>query len=93
MIRERLEGNATTDFGAPGVAPSNDAGPLGEAEQARLETVLKACWRAFDQAMEKARGKTLRTGPRGGGRQLQGIVEHVLGADVSYTGQVGWKIP
>jgi hypothetical protein len=93
VVRERLKGNATTDFGAPGLAPSGDANPVGEEEQARLEKLMNACWRAFDQAVEQAGGKTLRTGPRGGGRSLEAILAHVLGADVSYMSQVGWKFP
>jgi hypothetical protein len=92
VVRERLEGNATTDFGAPGMAPSSDARPVDEAERVRLEKLLKACWRGFDQAIEAATGRPLRTGPRGGGRDLESIVEHVLGADASYTSQVGWRI-
>ena len=31
------------------------------------------------------------TGPRGGGRQLDGILEHVLGSTEGYLSQVGWK--
>lgn len=34
---ERLEGNATTDFGAPAIAPSGDDAPLDEVELARFE--------------------------------------------------------
>jgi hypothetical protein len=34
----------------------------------------------------------LRTGPRGGGRELEGINQHVLDADASYLAQVGWKL-
>ena len=31
-VVERLEGNATTDFGVPAVAPESDRAPLGDAE-------------------------------------------------------------
>nr|MDP9301396.1 hypothetical protein [Actinomycetota bacterium] len=31
-VVERLTGNATTDFGAPGVAPRSDGRPVGEEE-------------------------------------------------------------
>ena len=40
---------------------------------------------AFDGAVQSAAGKELRKGPRGGGRDLETIVEHVLGADVSLS--------
>ena len=42
--------------------------------------VLKACWAAFDAAAAAAAGKELRAGPRGGGRSVEGISEHVLGS-------------
>jgi hypothetical protein len=91
VVTERLDGDATTDFGAPGIAPSSDARPIDDAELARLQAVLKACWRAFDSAGLAARGKELRKGARGGGRELESIVEHVLGADSAYLGRLAWK--
>ena len=88
-VVERVEGNATTDFGAPGVpAKADDDGP-SESELERLLKVLRACWRAFDRASEQAVGVELRKGPRGGGRDLGQIVEHVLEADGAYLGAMG----
>jgi hypothetical protein len=92
VVVERLKGNATTDFGAPDVAPSSDAQPLDDAGLRRLQTLLKACWRAFDAAVEMAEGKALRAGPRGGGRTRDGIVQHVLGAEVGYLAALGGKV-
>lgn len=91
VVRERLTGNATTDFGAPGLAPSRDAGMVDPEELKRFQNVLKACWRALDRAVKNGTGKTLRTGPRGGGRQLEGILQHVLDSNEGYLNQVGWK--
>lgn len=91
-IVERLEGNATTDFGAPGLAPSYDAKPVSAEELQRLQKILRACWRAFDANVKTATGKALRSGPRGGGRELEGIIEHVLGADLGYLTSLGWKV-
>ncbi len=90
-VSERLEGNATTDFGAPGLAPSSDADPVDEVELRRFQALLKACWRAFDAAARAAIGKELRRGPRGGGRDLEGIVQHVVGGDAGYLARLGWK--
>ena len=90
-VVERLKGGAGTDFGAPGVPASSDSQPVDAAELRRLQSVLRGCWRAFDAAVEAAQGKSLRTGPRGGGRALARIVRHVLEADAAYLGQVGWK--
>src|SRR5512141_735229 len=80
-ITERVAGNATTDFGTPGVPPSADERPLSEAELARVKKIWRACWREFEAVSEAAHGKALRKGPRGGGRDLDKIVEHVLGAE------------
>lgn len=91
-VLERAAGTATTDFGAPDVATSADAAPMDEAEVRRSATILRACWRAFDDAVERAGGTTLRTGPRGGGRGLDAIVDHVLGAEASYLGLLSWKL-
>jgi len=92
VVVERLKGNATTDFGAPDLAPASDVQPLDDTELRRLQAILKACWRAFDAAVEMADGKTLRTGPRGGGRTLDGVVQHVLGAETGYLSQLGGKV-
>lgn len=91
IVVERLEGNATTDFGAPDMAPGADERPFEETDRQRSEALLTACWRAFDRAALAAVGKTLRKGPRGGGRELDGIMEHVLEADRSYLSKLGWK--
>jgi hypothetical protein len=90
-LSERLDGNATTDFGAPGIPPSSDAEPVNSAELQRFQKILKACWRAFDANVGAATGKALRTGPRGGGRELEGIIQHILGSDGGYLAQLGWK--
>jgi len=90
-VIERLEGDATTDFGAPGVSSSSEAGPVDEVELRRFQAILEACWQAFDDAARAAMGKELRKGPRGGGRDLKGIVQHVLGADSAYLGRLGWS--
>jgi hypothetical protein len=91
-VVEKLKGNATTDFGAPGIAPSADSDPVNSDELHSFEKILKACWRVFDKSVETAAGSALRTGPRGGGRQLEGIIEHLLGSDEGYLGAVGWKL-
>jgi hypothetical protein len=90
-VIERLEGNATTDFGAPDLAPASDAQPVDGAELRRLQMLLRACWQAFDAAAQAATGRELRKGPRGGGRELDGVIQHVLGSNAGYLAQLGWK--
>ena len=91
-VIERLKGNATTDFGAPGIAPSSDSEPVNPKELRRFEKLLKACFRTLVANIKTARGKSLRTGPRGGGRRLQAMIDHLLGSDAGYLNQAGWKL-
>jgi hypothetical protein len=92
VILERIQGDATTDFGAPGHAPKRDSEPVADGGLERLGTILKACWQAFDRAVKSAKGRELRKGPRGGGRELEGMVRHVLGGDAGYLSSLGWKV-
>jgi hypothetical protein len=88
-IIERLRGDATTDFGVPGKHPTSDQAPMIERDLARSRAVLRASWDAFDRTITLARGRTLRKGPRGGGRGLDQIVDHVLQAEAGYLSQLG----
>jgi hypothetical protein len=92
VVVERRQGDATTDFGAPSIAPKADARPVDDAELRRLTSILKACWRSFDAAVDVARGATLAKGPRGGGRDLPKIVDHVLDAEGGYVRMLGGKV-
>jgi hypothetical protein len=89
-VVERLPGNATTDFGAPGVHAKVDAGAVDAADLLRLRKLLTAGWQAFDAGIDTARGKKLRAGPRGGGRTLAAIAEHVYEAEAAYLSGLGW---
>jgi len=89
---ERLEGNGTTDFGAPDAVPFEDTQPVDDAELRRFRTLLNACWQKFDATVNAAAKKELRKGPRGGGRELDEIVQHVSGAEVAYLGRLGGKL-
>ncbi|MBA3690650.1 MAG: hypothetical protein H0W82_04460 [Actinobacteria bacterium] len=92
-VVERLGGTATTDFGAPDVPPSADAEPARDADLRRFATLFRACWRAFDRAAAAAEGVELTKGPRGGGRDLEKIVDHVLGSDEGYLRMLGVQAP
>lgn len=92
-IVERLPGDATTDFGAPGAAPSADGRPVDAHGLARLQAILEACWGAFDRAVDTATGSELRRGARGGGRELAAIVGHVVGAEAGYLRRLAVKPP
>ncbi len=91
-VVERLQGNVTTDFGAPDLAPSVDALPVDEAELARMQAILTCCWQALDTAAQAAAGRELCKGARGGGRDLEGITRHVMGSEAGYLGKLAWRL-
>ncbi|MGH8870004.1 MAG: DinB family protein [Actinomycetes bacterium] len=90
-IVERLPGNATTDFGAPGVVADADAEPVAAKEATRQAALLEASWRAFDRIAAGA-PESLRKGPRGGGRDTSKIVGHVVEAERSYARTLGLRL-
>jgi len=89
-VLERVPGDATTDFGAPGALSRADTKALDDAELDRLVKLIAAGWRALDDAVAKARGVALSKGPRGGGRDLDAIARHVRDAEVGYLSALGW---
>jgi hypothetical protein len=91
-VRQRLAGDASTDFGSlSGEAPEYDSQPVGGAEHQRLIKMLEAAWRALDRAASAARGKELRKGARGGGRELDKIVQHVLDGEGGYLRRLEYR--
>ena len=93
VIGERVVGNATTDFGAPAIPPSADLQPIDDPGVRRLSRILEAVWAEFDRVAAGAAGVMLRTGPRGGGRDLHKMVEHVIGAEEAYLNALGARAP
>jgi hypothetical protein len=86
-IVERVQGNATTTFGAPGVVPACDADAPVTREAIAL---LKASWQYLADVAAAAPTE-LRKGPRGGGRDRDKVVQHVVSAEASYARQIGVK--
>jgi hypothetical protein len=90
-VVERLNGNATTDFGAPGVPAKNEWKPLTQAETRRLTSLVDACWKYLDQVRAKS-PQELRKGPRGGGRDRDKMYAHVVEAEMAYASAIGVKL-
>jgi hypothetical protein len=87
-------GDRNVDYGVPHSILRPDHEPLSDKELAAQVRLLKAAWKAFDAAAAKARGTTLASGPRGGGRSVAKMVEHVFGADrEAYIPALGAKAP
>ena len=87
-----VDGNRTTDFGAPDARGPWDAEPLTGVELARQIDLLEDAWDYFDQVVASA-PTTLRKGPRGGGRDRDAIVAHVMEAERAYCPKVGTRVP
>jgi hypothetical protein len=92
-VLARLRGGSGTDFGVPHVVGDFDREPVSAAQLEKLMERLRAAWKAFDAAADQARGKTLAKGPRGGGRTLAKIREHVIEADRAYIDALGARSP
>lgn len=90
-IVERLPGSAGyTEFGVPGEVASSDAEPLTGEEAGRIAALVVASWAVFDRVAAAAPAE-LRKGPRGGGRDRDKMIDHVLGAEAAYARYLGIK--
>ncbi len=83
-----LSGSATTDFGVPDVIPARDGCALDAAEAARQAAIVEAAWSVLGAVAAKAPA-ALRKGTRGGGRDRDEVVTHVVGAEISYARKIG----
>ena len=92
-VVERLRGNGATDFGVPEAVATAEREPLTRAEALRLAALVEAAWLTFDEIVAGAPPR-LRKGPRGGGRDRDQIVEHVIGPEsASYARAIGLRLP
>ena len=83
-IAERLPGNATTEFGAPGMVAEYDRRALDAKQAKRLAALVAASWQYFEDVTAFAPAE-LRKGPRGGGRDRDQIGKHVAEAEIAYA--------
>jgi hypothetical protein len=90
-VVERLKGSASTDFGVPGAVAERDTQALTSAQKKKLIELVRAAWDVFDEVVAGAPA-SLRKGPRGGGRDRDKIVDHVLGAAVAYANALRVKL-
>jgi hypothetical protein len=89
-VVERLRGSASTDFGVPGEVAGADGRRTTRAQAERLTGLVVAAWAVFDE-VRAAAPAALRKGPRGGGRDRDKMVDHVLGAEAAYARKLGVK--
>jgi hypothetical protein len=87
-VVEELEGSAGTDFGVPERTATADGRRLTAATAEVQVAVLRASWDVFADVVAGAPAE-LRKGPRGGGRDRDKIVDHVVQAEAAYARKVG----
>ena len=90
-VVERIRGGVSTDFGVPDRVTKGDLRPLPKAQADRLAGLVKSAWAVFDRVAARAPAE-LRKGPRGGGRDRDKIIDHVLGADGAYARKLGLRL-
>jgi hypothetical protein len=88
---DSVEGGATTDFGAPERVTPADERPTDATEADRLACLVEAAWSVFADVVAGAPAE-LRKGPRGGGRDRDKIVAHVVMAEHAYARNMGLKL-
>jgi hypothetical protein len=77
-VVEDQVGPGSTDFWGISFAPSDvEPEPMGDAELDRKITLLRACWDQFDAVGSRVSAE-MRRGPRGGGRERDEIIRHVI---------------
>jgi len=79
-----------TEFGVPSRVADADARNVSKADAERLAAIVEAAWSTFDGVAAGAPAE-LRKGPRGGGRDRDKMVGHVVGADAAYAREIGIK--
>lgn len=90
-VVERLPGTATTAFGAPDMCFGPDARPTDVGDGERLAALVGATWAILDRVAALAPAE-LRKGPRGGGRDRDAIVAHVISAESAYARRIGLRL-
>jgi hypothetical protein len=96
-VAERMPGGPATAFAAPEcrrpfpqVTAGAERAKVTSAAAPRLAGLVTAAWAAFDE-VAAASPAELRKGPRGGGRDRDQLIGHVIGAETAYARKLGVK--
>jgi hypothetical protein len=90
-VVEHLPGDAGTDFGIPSRTAEADRAKLTPAAAQRQAALVAAAWAVFD-AVAATAPEQLRKGPRGGGRDRDKMIGHVLEAEAAYGRLLGVRL-
>jgi hypothetical protein len=89
-VIEEAEGGSGTAFGVPSRITDADRRTVTEKQADRLRRLVAAAWTTFDRVAAKAPAE-LRKGPRGGGRDRDKMIGHVVEADDAYAREIGLR--
>ena len=92
-VVERYPGNGSTDFWGISFAFSGiDTQDMSDEELTRELTLMRACWAFFDEVRSRVSAE-LQQGPRGGGRDRDRIVRHVVRTEQDWAKKLGVLTP
>jgi len=91
-IADSVPGGSGTDFGVPSSITDADRRQVTAPEAERLAALIAAAWKVFDRVADGA-PETLRKGPRGGGRDRDKMISHVIDADHAYAREIDVRLP
>jgi hypothetical protein len=97
-VVERVPGGPTTAFAAPEcrrpfpqVTAQAERAKVSPGAARRLVGLVSAAWVTFDEVAAAAPAE-LRKGPRGGGRDRDKLIDHVIGAETAYARKLGVRL-
>lgn len=90
-VVEQAEGGGGTEFGVPSRITDADRRLTSSADAERLRRLVAGAWMIFDRATADAPAE-LRKGPRGGGRDRDRMIAHVVEADRAYAREIGLSL-
>lgn len=91
-VVEAVAGGGRTEFGVPSAITASDRRPTTAHEGERIAALVEAAWIVFDRVSASA-SPELRKGPRGGGRDRDKLIGHVIEADHAYAREIGVRSP
>jgi hypothetical protein len=91
-VAEHIAGGAGTEYGVPSAVTALDRRAVSAAEADRIARLVEAAWATFDRVAAEAPAE-LRKGPRGGGRDRDKMIGHVIESDHAYAREIGIRLP
>ena len=91
-VVDSVGGGSGTEFGVPSAITDRDRRRVSAKEAERLAAIVEAAWAVFDKVAAMSPAE-LRKGPRGGGRDRDKMIGHVIESDHYYARELGLRLP